>query len=164
MAALGKGARAPAFTLTDIDGETRSFSELGAGDLLLLIFYHRACATCRLIAPLIGHMSRTLQSKHAKVWGISHDPEEESDAFALDHGFKMPVMIDEPPFAVSEAYGLTNVPTLFLIDGSRRIIKSCVGFSKSDFIEIAAALAQKSGIPAPDLFADYNNLPEFRPG
>jgi len=164
MAALGKGAQAPSFTLTDIDGNTRPLSELGADDLLILVFYHRACATCRLIAPLLGHMSRTLQSQHAKIWGISQDPDDESAAFALDHAFKMPILIDEPPYAVSEAYGLTTVPTLFLIDGSRTIVRSCVGFSKSDFTDFAAALTQKARVPAPNLFTNYPDLPEIRPG
>jgi len=164
MAALAAGAQAPSFTLTNLDGNPRSLSNLGSDDLLLLVFYHRGCATCRLIAPVLGHMSRTLQSQHAKMWGISQDPDDESAAFALEHDFKMTVLIDEPPYAVSEAYGLTNVPTLFLIDGGRRIVKSCVGFSKSDFIDFAAALAQKAGVSPPDVFADYRELPEIRPG
>ena len=164
MAAIETGAQAPAFTLTDLDGGARSLSELDAGDLLLLVFYHRACATCRTIAPILGHMSRTLQSPHAKMWGISQQGDDESAAFALEHDFKMPVLIDEPPCVVSEAYGLTNVPTLFLIDGGRTIIKSCVGFSKTDFADFAAALAQKAGVAAPDLFANYRELPEMRPG
>jgi peroxiredoxin len=164
MATLEAGALAPIFTLTDLDGNARSLKELSGDDLLLLIFYHRGCPTCRLVAPLLGHMSRTLQSGRASMWGISQDPEDESAVFATEHGFKMPVLVDEHPYAVSETYRLTNVPTLFLIDGSRTIVKSCVGFSKSDFAEIGAALAQKGQIPASDLFAEYPGLPQFRPG
>jgi peroxiredoxin len=137
---------------------------LRADKMLLLVFYHRGCPTCRLVAPLLGHMSRTLQSQHAKMWGISQDPEDESAAFALEHGFKMPVLIDDPPYAVSEAYGLANVPTLFLIDGGRTIAKSCVGFSRRDFLDLTAALAHKAQVPADDPFVSYPDLPETRPG
>lgn len=76
----------------------------------------------------------------------------------------MAVLVDEPPYAVSEAYGLSNVPTLFLVGGRRTIVKNCVGFSKRDFTDFADAMADRAGVAAPDLFAGYPSLPDLRPG
>ncbi len=164
MAALEPGVEAPAFTLNDVDGRARALSEVGAGELLLLVFYHQACPTSRLAVPFVGVMSRALQSEHTRIWGISQDPEEESRAFARDSGLAMPVLLDEPPYRVSEAYGLTNVPTLFLIDDGHKLVKTCVGFSKEDFTDFAAALARGAGVAPPDLFGGHPNLPALRPG
>ncbi len=165
MAALEPGALAPDFELDDLDGNRRSLEELSAGDLLLLAFYHRACPTCQFAAPAIGAIARAVAGPHAKVWGISEDPEDESAQFAEEKGLRMPILIDEAPYRVSEAYGLTNVPTLFLIDGRRRILKTCVGFSKADFLDIAARLADKAGLKrAPDIFAGYGEVPALKPG
>jgi peroxiredoxin len=165
MAALEPGALGPAFELEDLDGKRRSLKELSADDLLLLAFYHRACPTCQFSAPAIGAIARAVAGPHVKVWGISEDPEDESAQFAEEKGLKMPILIDEAPYKVSESYGLTNVPTLFLIDGRRRIVQTCVGFSKADFLDIAARLADKAGLKrVPDIFTGYSEVPAIKPG
>lgn len=165
MAALEPGALAPSFELEDLDGRRRSLRELAAGDLLLLVFYHRACPTCQFSAPAIGAIARIAAGSAVKAWGISQDPEDESAQFAADKGLTMPILIDQPPYKVSAAYGLTNVPTLFVIDGRRRIVKTCVGFAKADFLEIASLLARHRGAePVPDIFTGYRDVPAIKPG
>jgi peroxiredoxin len=165
MAALEPGALAPAFELDDIDGKRHSLGELPTGDLLLLAFYHRACPTCQFSAPAIGAIARAAASPTVKAWGISQDPEDESAQFAAEKGLAMPILVDEAPYRVSAAYGLTNVPTLFVIDGRRRIAKTCVGFSKADFLDLAALLAKHAALKnPPDIFAGYREVPAFKPG
>jgi peroxiredoxin len=164
MAALERGSIAPSFQLPDLDGKSRSLAETRDGDLLLLAFYHSGCPTSHFAMPFIGAIARAIKSPRAKVWGISEDPEGESLAFARELGLEMPILSDAPPCAVSASYGLTNVPTLFLIDGGHRIIKNCVGFSKADFLEFAATLARKAGVMAPDIFDGRDDIPELRPG
>ena len=57
---------------------------------------------------------------------------------------RFPVAIDDDSngYAVSSAYGLTNVPTAFLIAPSGEIEVSCVGWSKRDVEAINERLAQ----------------------
>jgi peroxiredoxin len=164
MAALEPGARAPSFELTDLDGNQRSLERIGRDDLLLVVFYHRACPTCQFAMPFVGAMARAIKSPQVQIWGVSQDDEDESAAFAQDKGLAMPILIDSPPFRVSDAYGLTNVPTLFLVDGSGRVVKNCVGFSKADFLEIAAALAKHAGTKMPGIFAGRDDVPAMKPG
>jgi peroxiredoxin len=165
MAALEPGATAPAFELESLDGKRHSLRELSSGDLLLLAFYHRTCPTCQFSAPAIGAIARAVAAPTVRVWGISQDPEDESAQFANEKRLGMPILIDEPPYKVSAAYGLTNVPTLFVIDGRRRIVKTCVGFSKADFLDIAALLAKHAALEQPSgIFATYREVPAFKPG
>lgn len=164
MAALESGAKAPSFELEDLHGKRRSLGQIARGDLALLVFYHRACPTCQFSMPFVGAMARAIKSPHAQIWGVSQDEEDESASFARDKVLAMPILIDPAPFHVSDAYGLTNVPTLFLVDGSGRIVKNCVGFSKADFSEIAAAMAKRAGTKTPDLFAGRDDVPAMKPG
>ncbi len=144
---------APAFRLEDFDGKAHSLEELRQGDMLLLVFYHSECPTCRMAMPFIGNLARAVQSERMKIWGVSQDGKNESARFARASGLEMPILVDADPYPVSQAYGLTNVPTLFLIDSTHTVLDQCVGFTKDDFIRIAQAVARNADKPAPDIFA-----------
>jgi peroxiredoxin len=163
MAALEAGTKAPVFSLRDIEGKAHSLRELHSGDLALLIFYHRECPVCQFSAQFFAIMANKIKSSCVAIWGISQDAEDESEEFANERGLTMPILIDAPHYAVSNAYGVTNVPTLFVIEGGK-IVKNCVGFSRDDFTEIAAMLARKAGVAPPDLFAGRKDIPAVRPG
>ena len=152
MPALEIGSTAPSFTLQDLDEKARSLNDLAEGGLLLLVFYHSGCPTCQLSMPFVGNLARAVKSERVTVWGVSQDDDDESQRFAQVKGLEMPVLIDPEPYPVSQAYGLTNVPTLFLIDFRRRIIDQCVGFAKVDFTRIADTVAGHAGIPTPDIY------------
>jgi peroxiredoxin len=160
MAALEKGSMAPGFQLEDLDEKTRSLDDLESGDLLLLVFYHSGCPTCQMAMPFIGNLARGVKATNVMIWGVSQDEEDESERFAQVKGLsEMPVMVDAEPYPVSQAYGLTNVPTLFLIDSERRIIDQSVGFASVDFVRFAQEVAKHAGIKTPDIFAGQNPPP-----
>jgi len=153
MPALEIGSTAPSFTLQDLDEKTRSLKDLPDGALLLLVFYHSGCPTCQLSMPFVGNLARTVKSGRVMIWGVSQDEEDESQRFAQVKGLEMPVLVDPEPYKVSQEYGLTNVPTLFLIDSRRRIIDQCVGFAKVDFSRIADTVAGHAGVAPPDIYS-----------
>jgi peroxiredoxin len=153
MAALEIGTVAPPFRLEDLEGKTHSLDELRKGDLLLLVFYHSECPTCGLSMPFIGNLDRGVRSERVKIWGISQDGTKETVKFAEIKGLEMPIHIDADPYPVSQAYGLTNVPTLFLIDSRQTILDQRVGFTRDDFVRLARVVAKHAGLPAPDIYA-----------
>ena len=159
MPALEKGSMAPGFRLEDLDEQPRSLGDLKPGGLLLLVFYHSGCPTCQMAMPFIGNLARAVKSTNVMIWGVSQDEEDESERFAEVKGLEMPVLVDEEPYPVSQAYGLTNVPTLFLIDSERRIIDQSVGFASVDFVRIAQAVAKHAGVKTPDIFAGQTPPP-----
>jgi peroxiredoxin len=153
MAALEPGQAAPPFRIEDLQGKVDALADLAPGDLLLLVFYHSECPTCRLAMPFIGNLARALPAGRVKIWGVSQDGTTETIKFASEKRLEMPVHIDADPYPLSLAYGLTNVPTLFLIDSSSHIIDQCVGFAKDDFTRIAQSMAEHARVPAPDIYA-----------
>ena len=63
--------------------------------------------------------------------GVSQDKAKETEAFMKQFGITFPVALDDPKhYAVSNAYGLTNVPTLFYIEPNAEIEISSVSWSK----------------------------------
>ncbi len=80
-------------------------------------------------------------------------------------GITFPVLLDETKsFPVSNAYGLTNVPTAFWIseDGVNEI--SSVGWVRSEFEEIYRKAAFAAGdIPKP-VFQPAETVADFRAG
>jgi peroxiredoxin len=153
MAALEPGTVAPPFRLEDLEGKDHSPDQVRQGEMLLLVFYHSECPTCQLSMPFIGNLARAVSSERMKIWGVSQDGRNETIKFARAKGLEMPICVDDDPYPASQDYGLTNVPTLFLIDSARTIVDQCVGFTKTDFVRIAQAVARHAGAPAPDIFA-----------
>ena len=119
MPALEKGSLAPSFQLEDLDENIHPLDELKKGMLLVLVFYHSGCPTCQLAMPFIGNLARAMKSTNVLIWGVSQDDVDESLRFAQVKGLEHAGDGDAEPYPVSQAYGLTNVPTLFLIDSDR---------------------------------------------
>ncbi|MHB8755981.1 MAG: hypothetical protein ACYC92_13655, partial [Candidatus Acidiferrales bacterium] len=65
---------------------------------------------------------------------------------------------------VSKQYGLTNVPTIFLIQPNGHVQTASVGFAKNDLEEIAAQVANVSGKTPQALFRPGEKVPEYKPG
>jgi hypothetical protein len=65
---------------------------------------------------------------------------------------------------VSNAYSLTNVPTIFLIDTDGAVKVSSMGFDKKDLETIAAYLAERRKISQPPLFRPDEVVPANKPG
>ena len=76
-----------------------------------------------------------------------------------------PILIDdENAYMASNAYGLTNVPTTFLIDTDGAVKVSSMGFDKKDLEAIAAHLAERKKISLAPLFRSDEVVPVNKPG
>ena len=73
-------------------------------------------------------------------------------------------MTDEKDYPVSNAYGLTHVPTIFLVDTGGKVKVSCMGFGKKDLETIAAQLAERRKMPRTPLFKPDEVIPANKPG
>ena len=92
---------------------------------------------------------------------------KDAHAFAREYGVTFPIAIDDEAnhYAVSNAYGLTNVPTLFYIAPSGEIEVSSVGWSKSDVEEVNAKARRHCSIRQPPaLWRKGEDIREFRAG
>jgi hypothetical protein len=76
-----------------------------------------------------------------------------------------PTLLDDPNgYAVSNAYGLTNVPSLFLIGQDGQIEISSVGWVKQDVDEINRKLAAEQKMPPVAIFQPGEDVRDFRAG
>lgn len=154
---LAVGVPAPDFSLPTLVGGTIRLSEWTADSPVLLAFFKVTCPTCQFAAPYLGRMA---SNGRVRFLGISQDNKEKTERFNQTYGIPFDTVIDpaDARYAVSSAYGITNVPTLFLVEaGGRQISLAGHGFSRADFQKIA----DRAGVPA---FAAGEKIPEFKPG
>ena len=155
MSQLPIGAQAPDFQLNDLKGRTHQLSEALTHGSVALVFYKSACPTCQFTFPYLQKIfSRVKDTPGLTFWGISEDDVDESQAVVKEHGLTFDVLLDEHPYAVSAAYGLEFVPSIFLIQPDGKITLSEVGFTKAGLNELAGF----------DVFGPGNRLPAMRPG
>ncbi len=115
MAALTSGTKAPDFTLPTIDGGKFSLSEELARGPVVLAFFKVSCPVCQFAFPFLQRIFKAYASKNVTIVGISQNGRQDTAAFLQEFGVTFPVLLDDPnTYPVSNAYGLTNVPTMFL--------------------------------------------------
>jgi hypothetical protein len=76
-----------------------------------------------------------------------------------------PVLLDDTKkFPVSNAYGLTNVPTAFWIAEDGEIEISSVGWVRQEFEEMARKAAAVAGTSPKPVFQPSEQVADFRAG
>src|ERR1700691_1491858 len=147
MAALTAGPKAPDFERKALDG--RSFvlhDELMSGPVVLA-FFKVGCPTCQYTFPFLERLERAYGHKGVRIIGVSQNDPRETVAFTKEFGVTFPVLLDDTHrYPVSNAYGLTNVPSIFWIAQDGGIEVSSVGWSKADFNEINRKMAEPGSI------------------
>jgi len=164
MPTLSAGKSAPSFQLTTTTGEPVSLPGVLTRGPVLLAFFKVACPICQFTFPFLERMHLQLRPSGAQILGIVQDNAPDALRFATTYGVTFPVVVDAPAYKVSRAYGLTHVPSLFLIkpDGAVEIFSD--GFSKADLLAIHKSLARLVSATPPALFLPTENIPEFKPG
>jgi peroxiredoxin len=164
---IAKGELVPPFSLKATDGKTLGLKEaLGHGPVLA-VFFKVSCPTCQFSLPFIERLYQQLRAAGgagSQVWGVSQDNAENSMRFMKEYGVTFPVLIDPEPYETSQAYGLSYVPTVFLIAPDGRVEMASDGFSKSDLLAIHKKLSERATNKIPPLFQPADRVPEFKPG
>jgi peroxiredoxin len=162
--ALRAGNPAPTFELATAMGERLSLPQALAGGPVLLAFFKVACPTCQLIFPFLERMYQQLLEQRVQIWGVVQDKAQDGRRFAGTYSVTFPILVDDSPYQVSRAYGLTHVPSLFLVQPNGRIEICSDGFCKADLLAIQRSLAQALSATPPALFLPSEKIPEFKPG
>lgn len=164
MTSLVPGAQVPDFTLKNTAGVPVRLSEHQKGAPALLAFFKHECPTCQLAMPFIQRLYRRYHNGPVRFLGIAEDAQSDAVAFAKQYAIMMPFVLEDVPYATSEGYGLTSVPTVFLLDAERRVQFVQVGFSRTSYQELADRLAALSGKASDPLFDTLSPVPELKPG
>jgi peroxiredoxin len=165
MAALAMGAKAPAFELKGLDGKPVSLSEELAGGPVVLAFFKVSCPTCQYAFPFFERLQKVYGSKGVTLVAVSQNDAKETAAFIKEFGITFPVLLDDTrSYPVSNAYGLTNVPSIFWIAQDGEIEISSVGWLKADFEEISRRMAEAGKIAPATVFRPGEDVRDFRAG
>ncbi len=164
MAALPAGAKAPAFALQGTDGKIVNLADALKRGPVVAAFFKVSCPTCQFTAPFLERLHETYGGDKFTLWGISQDDAADTREFNQEFEVEFPTLIDDEGYSVSNQYGITNVPTVFLISPDGTIRESSVGFSKKDLEQIAAAAANATSTPPTSFFKPGEVVPDLKPG
>jgi peroxiredoxin len=153
---VAAGAPAQAFRLVGVDAGQRSLEDILAGGPTLLAFYKISCPVCQLTAP---YLERLAANSALQVIGISQDDAGATREFIERFGVTFPTLLDlaSEEYPASNAYGITSVPSLFLIERDGVVARSFNGFSKRDFEEIGLRWGASP-------FGPDDHVPEWKAG
>jgi peroxiredoxin len=165
MAALIPGASAPDFELRALDGRRFVLRDELASGPVVLAFFKVSCPTCQYAFPFLERLERAYGHKVVRVIGVSQNNPRDTAAFIKEFDVTFPVLLDDTEkYPVSNAYGLTNVPTIFWIGQDGKIEVSSVGWVKADFIEISRRMAEAENIAPAAVFKPGEEVRDFRAG
>ena len=166
MPALITGKTAPDFTLTTTDGKSVKLQDLLQGGPVVLAFFKITCPVCQYAFPFYERMAQAHRNSGASFLGVCQNSVADAKAFAREYGVTFPIAVDNDTnqYAVSNAYGLTNVPTLFYIAPDGEIEVSSVGWLKADVDEVNRKLAELQNQKAQPLWHAGEDVPAFRAG
>lgn len=165
MTALPAGSKAPDFSLPGLDGGMFALKDGLQRGPVVAAFFKVSCPVCQYTFPFLERLRKAYGEKVAIV-GISQDDKATTAAFLKEYGVTFPALLDNPAgYAVSNAYGLTNVPSWFLIAPDGEIKISSVGWVKADMEDLNRRLtAAAHEIAATKLFLPQDDVRDYRPG
>ena len=165
MAALTAGTKAPDFELKAMDGQRFVLSEALVQGPVVLAFFKVSCPTCQYAFPFLERLQKAYAQKNVALVGVSQNEVKDTAAFIKEFGITFPMLLeDTDTYPVSNAYGLTNVPTIFWIAQDGEIEISSVGWVKADFEGINRRIAETGKTRPAVIFQPGEDVRGFRAG
>jgi peroxiredoxin len=165
MAALTAGTKAPQIKLTALDGSKFSLQDALSRGPVLAILFKISCPVCQYALPYFERIYKTYGGGKLTIVGISQNDRRDTAEFVRKFGITFPVLLDDTKtFPVSNAYGLTTVPTSFWISEDGEIEISSVSWARQEFEEIASRAASVSNASPQPIFQATEKIADFRPG
>ena len=164
MTNINPGNAAPAFSLKGLDGKDYSLAPLLQKGPVVAAFFKVSCPVCQFTFPFLERIHRRYGGDGVTILGISQDDAKATKSFAGEYGVTFPVALDEKGYPASNAYGLTNVPTILLIGMDGKVNVTCMGFGKKELETMAGELAVRRKMTPAALFLPKESVPAHKPG
>jgi len=161
---IDSGHTAPGFSLKALDGKEYSLQKLLERGPAVVAFFKVSCPVCQFTFPFLQRLHERYAGDGATVIGVSQDDARDTKEFNQEYGVTFLTLVDIEGYPASNAYGLTSVPTIFLIAPDGKVKVSCMGFSKSDLEKIASELSLYKKMQAAPLFRTNEIVPACKPG
>ncbi len=160
VAALDPGMVFPSLDLQNAHGQPAHLQKRVA----LYAFFKTTCPTCEFAWPYLERIRQTAKGGKLSVLAVSQDDPEATSKFNEKLGVRVETLYDPAPWKASEAVGMKDVPTLFLVRSDGTIEDVLVGFQKRKMEEFARYAAELAGRKYQGLFRPGEAVPEIKPG
>ena len=167
MATIEVGQAAPSLDLAlqDADGVSHTLREALARGPVLLGIYKSSCQASKTMFPFLERLHRRYAENGLTVFGVSQDSDNITRSFARRLDISFPILIEPVGYPLSEAFGITATPTVFLIQPDGLVAFETMGFFQNPVNELASAVAVAVGRePEPLVTTDDEGVPMFVPG
>jgi peroxiredoxin len=165
MPALTAGTTAPDFSLPLLNGGNFSLHEALREGPAITAFFKISCPVCQYTLPFLERIYEANCGTKVTVVGVSQNSAKDTARFAQEYDITFPILLDDTEsYPASNAYGLTNVPTIFWISQDGQIEVSSVGWSRADTEEINRKAADANRQNFISVFQPDESVPEFRAG
>jgi len=164
MPALTAGTTAPEINLSSTKGTKFSLDQALKRGPVVAAFFKISCPVCQFAFPYLARIYKAYPGSPITIVGVSQDEKKPTEEFAREYGITFPMLLDpEDRYPASNAYDITNVPSIFLI-GDGEVKLSIVGWDKRDMEKLNAEVARASGVPAQPLFRKGEDVPTSKAG
>lgn len=164
MSNIVPGNAAPNFSLTSLEGKEFSLHSALKKGPVVLSFFKVSCPVCKFTFPFLQRVFKQYGDSEVTFLAVSQDDASASRDFAHEFGITFPVLPDAEGYPVSNAYGLTSVPTFFLINPDGKVQIASEGFGKAEIEAIADALADRRNLTRAPVFRTDESIPAHKPG
>jgi thiol-disulfide isomerase/thioredoxin len=149
--ALEEGESAPVFTARALSGAGNVSLSDYKGKVVYLDFWASWCAPCLVSLPLLDELRKEFPGDQLQVVAVNVDQDV---AKGRDFFRRRPVgypSATDPAGQIPEKYGITTMPTSFLIDRGGIVRYVHKGFRKTDVSDLRAKIQQlvdEAALPA----------------
>jgi peroxiredoxin len=140
----------------DVTGSQKSLKDLVSTKPAVFAFFKISCPVCQFTFPFLERLSK---SDNLDVIGISQDDLESTEEFRSNFDVTFRTLLDEAAkgYPASNGFGISHVPSLFLVEPGGSISLAGEGFAKRDL----EALGKIAGLTP---FRQGERIPEFKAG
>ena len=155
-----EGERAPGFRLRGIDNAYWILGEPDRRRSVLVVFFRREAKTCRLLLPFVERLHRRAHRHESEILGISLDTHADTLELAEDYALTFPILLEERGYETFRAYGVSEVPALFLLNAELRVAAFLAGWSRDRFERVGRTFLDAIGGGPEEIWEEQDFPPD----
>ncbi|HSR69659.1 MAG TPA: redoxin domain-containing protein [Acidobacteriota bacterium] len=159
------GDRAPHFKLSPLRGrQPFDLSEQLARGPVMLVFAKESCPTCRWTLPLLDPAGLEASGEKGQMVVVLQELPWVAEEMVEELGLGSPVLVDDDPYPVSNAFGIDFVPSAFLIGPDGKVAAVSESFQRDELSRMIESLYRRNAKTPRAVFRPEDEIPPFRPG